>query len=79
MKPIYILLSFLILLLMSCDIKEKRVKAKEAVYIKTTIDRRGHFRKGHIRMPVSANKNAIKNQNRSRYYYKTRGKYKHKK
>ena len=79
MKTIYISLSFLMLFVMSCDIKEKRVKTKGAVYIKPTVDRRGRFRKGHIRMPVSTNKNAIKNQNRSRYYYKTRGKYRKKK
>jgi hypothetical protein len=79
MKTIYLSLAFLLLFLMSCDIKEKRVKTKGAVYIKPTVDRRGRFRKGHIRMPVSTNKNAIKNQNRSRYYYKTRGKYRNKK
>ena len=79
MKTIFISLSFLMLFVMSCDIKEKRVKTKGAVYIKPTVDRRGRFRKGHIRMPVSTNKNAIKNQNRSRYYYKTRGKYRNKK
>ena len=67
------------LFVMSCDIKEKRVKTKGAVYIKPIVDRRGRFRKGHIRMPVSANKNAIKNQNHLRYYYKTRGKYRNKK
>ena len=46
-----------------------------AVYVKPSVDYKGHYRKGHVRMPVSAKKDAIKNQNRSRYYYHTRGKY----
>jgi hypothetical protein len=33
------------------------------------------MRKGQGRINVSTDKNAIKNQNRSRYYYQTRGKY----
>ena len=45
------------------------------VYISPTIDKYGHFRKGHIKMPVSTNKNAYKNKRKSRYYYQTRGKY----
>ena len=52
---------------------------KQAVYVKPSIDSRGRYRKGHVRMPVSTRKNAIKSQNRSRYYYQTRGKYRRKK
>jgi hypothetical protein len=52
---------------------------KKPVYVKPSIDYKGKFRKGHVRMPVSTKKNAIKNQNRSRYYYQTRGKYRRKK
>lgn len=58
----------------SCDFK-KSEKAG-GTYVKPTITRTGKFRKGYVRKKVSTNKNAIKNQNRSRYYYKTRGKYK---
>ncbi len=61
----------------SCDFK-KSDKAG-GVYVKPTITRTGKFRKGHVRKNVSTNKNAIKNQNRSRYYYHTRGKYRRKK
>ena len=61
----------------SCDLK-KSDKAG-GVYVKPTITRTGKFRKGHVRKNVSTNKNAIKNQNRSRYYYQTRGKYRGKK
>ena len=46
-----------------------------ATYVKPSVDRRGRFRKGHIRMPVSAKKDAMKSRNKSRYYYHTRGKY----
>ena len=53
-------------------------KAKKSVYVSPSIDYKGKFRKGYVRMPVSTNKNAIKNQNRSRYYYQTRGKYRRK-
>jgi hypothetical protein len=44
-------------------------------YVKPSIDYKGKFRKGHVRKSVSTSKNAVNNQNRSRYYHKTRGKY----
>lgn len=53
-------------------------KAKKATYVQPSVDYRGRYRKGHVRMPVSTQKDAIKNQNRSRYYYQTRGKYRRK-
>ena len=51
---------------------------RKPVYVSPSIDFKGKYRKGYVRMPVSTNKNAIKNQNRSRYYYQTRGKYRRK-
>lgn len=48
-------------------------------YVKPSIDYKGRFRKGYVRKPVSTDKNAIKNQNRSKYYYETRGKYRKRK
>ena len=42
------------------------------IYVKPTST--GKFRKWHVRKNVSTDKNAIKNHNRSRYYYHTRGK-----
>ncbi len=50
-------------------------KKRSPIYVSPSIDKYGHFRKGYIRMPVSTDKNAIKNKNRSRYYYNTRGKF----
>ncbi len=61
----------------SCDFKKS--DSASGTYVKPTITRTGKFRKGYVRKKVSTNKNAIKNQNRSRYYYKTRGKYRRKK
>jgi hypothetical protein len=44
-------------------------------YVKPSISRYGKFRKGYVRSKVSTKKDALRSQNRSRYYYKTRGKY----
>jgi hypothetical protein len=65
-----------LLLLTSCDFK----KSDDAggTYVKPSIDYKGKMRKGYVRKKVSTDKNAIKNQNRSRYYYQTRGKYRRK-
>ena len=65
----------IILFIISCDANPIEDRSDKPVYVKPSIDKRGRFRKGHIRQPVSTSKNAIKNQNRSKYYYKTRGKY----
>ena len=67
----------LFLLNTSCDLKESDDAG--GVYVKPTVTRTGKFRKGHVRKQVSTDKNAIKNQNRSRYYYHTRGKYRKRK
>ena len=77
--------SFFILLLLlsvtsifiSCDFKKSENAG--GTYVKPSIDYKGRMRKGYVRKKVSTNKNAIKNQNRSRYYYHTRGKYRRKK
>jgi hypothetical protein len=52
--------------------------AKKPVYVSPSIDYKGKFRKGYVRKPISTSKNAIKNQNRSKYYYHTRAKYRRK-
>ncbi len=77
LKSILIFSILNIYVLPSCDFK-KSDKAG-GVYMKPSITRTGKFRKGHVRKNVSTDKNAIKNQNRSRYYYHTRGKYLQKK
>jgi hypothetical protein len=66
-------IGFIGLFVPSCDLK--RSDSAGGTYVKPTITRTGKFRKGYVRKSVSTNKNAIRNQNRSRYYYQTRGKY----
>jgi hypothetical protein len=72
-----IALGFLVITLSSCDAKKS--DSAGGTYVKPSVDYKGQTRKGHIRRKVSTDKNAIKNQNRSRYYYQTRGKYRRKK
>ncbi len=70
---------FLFILLVACGNSSDSGTGKKPVYVKPSVDYKGKYRKGHIRMPVSTKKNAIKSQNRSKYYYKTRGKFRRKK
>lgn len=51
---------------------------RTSTYVNPSIDHKGKFRKGHVRRAVSINKNAVRKQTRSRYYYQTRGKYRRK-
>ena len=72
-----IILFFIIFIgLISCDGED--TGGRKPVYVKPSVDKNGRVRKGHMRMPVSTKKNAVKSQNKSKYYYKTRGKYRKK-
>ena len=51
---------------------------RRSTSVHSSINYKGQFRKAHYRPAVSTNKNAIRNHTRSRYYYKTRGKYRKK-
>lgn len=75
---IVLVLSCLVLLFSSCDLKAKQERSGKPTYVRPSVDSRGRVRKGYVRMPVSTNKNAVKNQGKSRYYYETRGKYRRK-
>ena len=70
------LFSILTFFLPSCDFKKS--DSAGGSYVKPSVNYKGQTRKGHVRRKVSTDKNAIKNQNRSRYYYQTRGKYRRK-
>lgn len=72
---IVLLISCLMILLSGCDLKHKREQSGKSTYVPPSVDSRGRVRKGYVRMPVSSNKNAVRNQGKSRYYYETRGKY----
>ena len=62
-----------------CDIKEKEARPTKATYVSPSINYKGQFRPGYVRKSVSLNPNALRNQTRSKYYYKTKGKYRRKK
>lgn len=79
LKWFNIMIVCFISLQLACTNVNDSEKGKKSVYVKSSIDYKGKFRKGHIRKPVSTDKNAIKNRNKSKYYYKTRGKYMRKK
>ena len=78
MKNILYILSILLISssIASCDGKDSG--GRKPVYVKPSVDKNGRVRKGYVRMPVSTKKNAVKNQNKSKYYYQTRGKYRRK-
>jgi hypothetical protein len=57
---------------------ESESAKRKTTYVSPSINYKGKFRKGHIRRAVSTDKNAVRNQARSRYYYQTRGKYRRK-
>ena len=78
MQPRNILFALVFILLSACGGDGDSGSGRTAVYVKPSIDSRGRYRKGHVRMPVSTRKNALKSQTRSRYYYQTRGKYRRK-
>ena len=76
-KTIFVIfIAGLFFIIPSCDFK-KSDKAWGS-YVKPSVNYKGQTRKGHVRRNVSTNINAIKNQNRSRYYNQTRGKYRRK-
>lgn len=51
-------------------------RPKEVVYVNSSIDYKGKFRKGYVKYPVSSSKNTIVKNSKSKYYYETKGKYK---
>lgn len=79
MKLNYIIIVCIFIFFASCSDSSDSGKGKKPVYVKPSIDYKGKFRKGYVRMPASTKKDAIKSQNRSKYYYQTKGKYRRKK
>ena len=79
MKLRNLVVIFVLNLLVACGNSSDSGRGRKPVYVKPSVDYKGKYRKGHLRMPVSTKKNAMKSQNRSRYYYQTRGKYRRKK
>ena len=79
MKLRNLVVIFVFILIVACGNSSDSRRGRKPVYVKPSVDYKGKYRKGHLRMPVSTKKNAMKSQNRSRYYYQTRGKYRRKK
>ncbi len=78
-KCLYLIISLALIgySVSSCDLKKSDDSNRS--YVKPSVNYKGQMRKGYVRKKVSTDKNAIKNRNRSRYYYETRGKYRRKK
>ena len=70
---------FGLILLIGCSDSQETKRPLKSTYVAPTINYKGQFRKGYVRKSVSTKPNAIRNQSKSRYYYKTKGKYRRKK
>ena len=74
----YILI-FGVIFLIGCSDTQEVKRPLKSTYVSPTINFKGQFRKGYVRKSVSSNHNAMRNQSKSKYYYKTKGKYMRKK
>ena len=72
------LLIFGVISVIGCSDSQEAKRPLKPTYVPPTINYKGQFRKGYVRKSVSTRPNAVKNQAKSRYYYKTRGKYRRK-
>ena len=73
------LLIFGFVFLIGCSDTQEVKRPLKSTYVPPTINYKGQFRKGYVRKSISTNPNAIRNQSKSKYYYKTKGKYMRKK
>jgi hypothetical protein len=64
-----------LIFLIGCSDTQEVKRPLKSTYVPPSINYKGQFRKGYVRKSVSTNPNAIRNQSKSKYYYKTRGKY----
>jgi hypothetical protein len=69
------LMLMIAIIAIGCGNSSESKGGKGATYVSPSVDYKGHYRRGHVRMPVSLKKDAYRSQARSRYYYHTRGKY----
>ena len=68
----FIILFILTLFFSGCDLMPIKERKSGSVYVKPTVTRTGKLRKGYLRKPVSTDKNAVRKQAKSKYYYNTR-------
>ena len=64
-----------IIFFLGCDDTRTVKRSSKSTYISPSVNYKGQFKKGYVRRAVSTKPNAIIHQSKSRYYYKTRGKY----
>jgi hypothetical protein len=67
------LLIFGLIFLIGCSDAQEAKRPLKSTYVPPSINYKGQFRKGYVRKSVSTNPNAIRNQSKSKYYYKTKG------
>ncbi len=68
-------LLFGFIFLVGCSDAQVLKRPLKSSYVPPSINYKGKFRKGYVRQSISKNPTAIRNQSKSRYYYKTKGKY----
>ncbi len=73
------LLIFGLIFFIGCSDTQEVKRPLKSIYVPPSINFMGQFRKGYVRKSLSTNPNAIRNQSKSKYYYKTKGKYRRKK
>ena len=69
------LLLFGFIFLIGCSDTQEVKRPLKSSYVPPLINYKGQYRKGYVRRSVSTNPNAIRNQSKSKYYYKTKWKY----
>ena len=74
-----VFLIFGFIFLIGCSDTQEVKRPLKSTYVPPTITYKGQFRKGYVRQTFSINPNAFRNQSKSKYYYKTKGKYMRKK
>ncbi len=73
MSKYFFIVGFIFLI--GCSDTQEVKRPTKSNYVPSSINYKGQFRKGYVRKSVSTNPNAIRNQSKSKYYYKTKGKY----
>jgi hypothetical protein len=66
---IRVCISFLILLLLGCDVQDKKERKSKSTYVKPYVTQSGKLVRGSVRKSWSSSPNRIKNKNRSKSYY----------
>jgi hypothetical protein len=55
-KLYYLVVIFVLILLVACGNSSDSGSGRKPVYVKPSVDYKGKYRKGHLRMPVSIKK-----------------------